>query len=140
MAHIHGDKKKMAEQAVHAARSAMQGPGPHGPLMEHMASMPGPHGPMMNHMHGNVAGHVAKGAMVSVGAKTGGSLMKRLARHPLLMFGLGMVAGVVVYKYRKQIIASAVEVGEKGKDFVLKQKENLEDIVASTQEEGEEES
>lgn len=131
MAHVHGAKKKMAE---HAAGAAMKGMGPQGPMMEHMMNMP--HGPMM----GGMAGHAAKGAAVTVGAKTGGSLMKRLARHPLLVFGLGVVAGVVVYKYRKQIIASAVEVGEKGRDFVLQQRENLEDIVASTQEPGESES
>ncbi len=134
MAHVHGDKKKMVEHAAHAARGTMKDPGPHGPMMEHMMNLP--HGPMM----GGMAGHAAKGAAVTVGAKTGGSLMKRLARHPLLVFGLGVVAGVVVYKYRKQIITSAVEVGEKGKDFILQQKENLEDIVASTQETGENES
>jgi len=66
--------------------------------------------------------------------------MKRLVRHPLLVFGLGVVAGVVVYKYRKHIISSAVEAGEKGRDFILQQKENLEDIVAETQEGGEEKS
>jgi len=135
MAHVHGDKKKMVEHVAHAAKGAMKGPGLHGSMMEHMMDMP--HGPMN---HGNMGGHIARGAVVSAGAKTGGSVMKRLARHPLLMFGLGVVAGVVVYKYRKQIIASAVEVGEKGRDFVLQQKENLEDIVASTQEPGEEES
>ncbi len=131
MAHVHGDKKKMVEQA---AKAAMKGSGPHGPMMNM------PHGPMMGSMHGSMAGHVAKGAAVSVGAKTGGSLMKRLARHPLLVFGLGVVAGVVVYKYRKHIISSAVEAGEKGRDFILQQKENLEDIVAETQEGGEEKS
>ncbi|BCX81224.1 hypothetical protein MIT9_P0802 [Methylomarinovum caldicuralii] len=131
MAHVHGDKKKMAEAAAHAAKAVM--PGPHGPMGS------GPHGPMMMEMHpmmhgaGNPGAHVVKAAVVT----TGGGLMSRLSRHPLLMFGLGVVAGVVVYKYRKEIIATVAGVGEKGKDFVLGAKENLEDIIAETQEEGE---
>ena len=76
---------------------------------------------------------VAKGTA----ATAGGGLLKRLSRHPLLMFGLGVAAGILVYKYRKQIIATAVSVGEKGKDAVLQAKESLEDIVAESQEEGE---
>jgi hypothetical protein len=46
------------------------------------------------------------------------------------------VAGVLVYKYRKEIIAGATKVVDTGKDFVLQQKENLEDMVAETKEEG----
>lgn len=56
--------------------------------------------------------------------------MSKAARHPLLVFGLGVVAGFFVYKYRKDIIASASKTIDAGKDFVLHQKENLEDIVA----------
>ncbi len=135
MAHVHGDKKKAAEVAAHAARSAMSGPASHGPMMggmmEHMMG-PGPHGPMA----GN-PGHGAKAVAKGAAATAGGSLMGRLARHPLLVFGLGVAAGIVVYKYRKQIISTAVRAGEKSKDFVLQQKETLEDIVAETKEEGE---
>ncbi|TPQ27083.1 hypothetical protein C2U68_10080 [Methylomonas koyamae] len=60
--------------------------------------------------------------------------MSKLAKHPLLVFGAGMVAGYFVYKYRKDIIASASKTLEAGKDFVLHQKENLEDIVAEAKE------
>ncbi|BCX88444.1 hypothetical protein MIN45_P0813 [Methylomarinovum tepidoasis] len=140
MAHVHGDNKKMAEAA---AKAAMPGPmAPHGP----MPMGPGPHGPMMemhNMMHGaagNPGAHVVKAAAQGAAVTAGGGLMRRLSRHPLLMFGLGVVAGVVVYKYRKEIIATVASVGEKGKDFVLSTKENLEDIVAETQEEGESKS
>lgn len=139
MAHVHGDKKKIAEVAAHASKSAMSGPGPHGPMMggmmEHMMG-PGPHGPMA----GNPGNHVTKAVAKGAAATAGGSLMTRLARHPLLVFGLGVAAGILVYKYRKRIISTAVEVGEKGKDFVLNTKENLEDIVSESQEEGEAES
>lgn len=67
---------------------------------------------------------------------TGGKIMGKLAKHPVLVFGLGVAAGYLVYKYRKDIISSATKVVDSGKDFVLQQKENLEDIVAETKEEG----
>ncbi|WP_082409858.1 hypothetical protein [Methylomonas koyamae] len=60
--------------------------------------------------------------------------MSKLAKHPLLVFGAGMVAGYFVYKYRKEIISNASKTIEAGKDFVLHQKENLEDIVAEAKE------
>lgn len=67
---------------------------------------------------------------------TGEKVMSKLAKHPVLVFGLGIAVGYLTYKYRKDIIASATKVVDTGKDFVLQQKENLEDIVAETKEEG----
>jgi hypothetical protein len=67
---------------------------------------------------------------------TGEKIMNKLAKHPVLVFGLGIAAGYLVYKYRKDIISSATKVVDTGKDFVLQQKENLEDIVAETKEDG----
>ena len=61
-------------------------------------------------------------------------IWKNIAKHPALVFGLGLVTGYLVYKYRKEIIASSTKVVDAGKDFVLQQKENLEDIVAEIQE------
>ena len=61
--------------------------------------------------------------------------MSNVAKHPVLVFGLGLAAGYLVYKYRKEIISSATSVVDAGKDFVLQQKENLEDLVAETKEE-----
>lgn len=60
--------------------------------------------------------------------------MSILAKHPVLVFGLGVAAGYYAHKYRKDIIDSATRLSEKGKDFVLNQKENLEDLVAECQE------
>lgn len=65
---------------------------------------------------------------------SGRRLMNNIAKHPVLVFGLGVAAGYLVYKYRKEIISSTTKVVDAGKDFVLQQKENLEDIVAETQE------
>jgi len=101
----------------------------------------------MNHAgHGKHAGHgahathamgkqIMKGSMASASVKTGGKLMSKLAKHPVLVFGLGVAAGYVVYKYRKEIVSSVSKASDAGKDFVLQQKENLEDIVAETKEE-----
>ncbi|MDD1621057.1 MAG: hypothetical protein LUQ11_06210 [Methylococcaceae bacterium] len=77
---------------------------------------------------------VAAGTLATATVNTGGKLMSKVAKHPVLVFGLGMVAGYFVYKYRKEIISSATKTIDAGKDFVLHQKENLEDIVAEAKE------
>lgn len=78
---------------------------------------------------------IVKGSIVTATVHTGGKLMKNIAKHPAVVFGLGAVTGFLVYKYRKEIIASTTKVVDAGKDFVLQQRENLEDIVAETKEE-----
>lgn len=96
----------------------------------------------MNHAgHGAHAGHsmgkqVAIGSMATATVNTGGKLMSKVAKHPVLVFGLGVVAGYFIYKYRKEIVSSTTKAVDAGKDFVLNQKENLEDLVAETKEEG----
>lgn len=77
---------------------------------------------------------VMAGTLATATVSTGGKLMSKAAKHPVLVFGLGMVAGFFVYKYRKDIIASANKTMDAGKDFILNQKENLEDIVAEAKE------
>jgi len=90
---------------------------------------------MMQGMGGSMGKEMVKGSVATATVHTGGKLMKNIAKHPLLVFGLGAVAGFLVYKYRKEIISSTTKVVDAGKDFVLQQKENLEDIVAETKEE-----
>ena len=106
----------------------------------------------MKHSHGAHAGHgahaahaghgakamskqIAKGSVASASVQSGGKLISKAKKHPLLVFGLGIAAGYVIYKYRKEIIGGATKMVDGGKDFVLHQKENLEDIVAETKEE-----
>ncbi|SCN47765.1 hypothetical protein BAZMOX_05068_3 [methanotrophic endosymbiont of Bathymodiolus azoricus (Menez Gwen)] len=48
-----------------------------------------------------------------------------------------MVAGYYAHKHRKDIIGSVNSATGKGKDFVLQQKENLEDLVAESKEDQE---
>ncbi|MDF1583122.1 MAG: hypothetical protein P1P78_07410 [Methyloprofundus sp.] len=81
-----------------------------------------------------VSSTLIKGAVMSAGAQTGKSIMSKIAKHPLLLVGIGMVAGYYAHKHRKDIIASVSSVTGKGKDFVLQQKENLEDLVAESKE------
>lgn len=78
---------------------------------------------------------VVAGTLATATVNTGGKLMSKIAKHPVLLFGAGMVAGYFVYKYRKEIVASAAKTIDAGKDFVLHQKETLEDIVAEAKEE-----
>lgn len=85
----------------------------------------------MAHTHGK---QLVQGTAASATVHTGRQLMKNIAKHPALVFGLGLVTGYLVYKYRKEIVASSTKVVDAGKDFVLQQKENLEDIVAEIQE------
>lgn len=77
---------------------------------------------------------VMAGTLATATVNTGSKLMTKVSKHPLLVFGLGMVAGYFVYKHRKDIIAGATKTFDAGKDFVLHQKENLEDIVAEAKE------
>lgn len=134
MAHVHG--------AAGAAKTAMDhammghGTGAMGSMMKDMA-------PMMANMptHGaNLAkGAAATGVAVAATTQSGRSFMSILGKHPLLVFGLGLASGYLIHKYRKEIIGTATRVTEQGKDFVLHQKENLEDLVAECKECAEEE-
>jgi hypothetical protein len=90
----------------------------------------------MAHKHHDTstAKQLVAGTLATATVSTGGKLMSKAAKHPVLVFGLGIVAGYLVYKYRKEIIASANKTLDAGKDFVLHQKESLEDIVAEATE------
>ena len=87
-----------------------------------------------SHAGHSIGKDIAKGTMIGAIVKTGGALMSKATKHPILVFGLGIVAGYVIYKYRKDIISSANKVAGAGKDFVQHQKENLEDIVEEVKE------
>ena len=75
-----------------------------------------------------------KMSMATATVHSGRKLMSNITKHPVLVFGLGVAAGYLVYKYRKEIISSTTKVVDVSKDFVLQQKENLEDIIAETKE------
>ena len=84
--------------------------------------------------HNVAKGAVATGAVAAAGGKVGKSLIGKFFRNPLVLFGVGLAVGYAVHKYRKEIIGCANRAAEQGKDFVLQQRETLEDLVAESRE------
>lgn len=95
---------------------------------------------LMRHMPSPdmLAKGVATGVAVSAITQTGRKIMSVLVRNPVVMFGVGFAAGFFVHKYRKEIIAAASSAADQSRDFVLRQKENLEDLLAESKEEADE--
>lgn len=60
--------------------------------------------------------------------------MSTLTKHPWVLFGAGVAVGFLIHKYRKEIIDTANRAGERSKDLVLQQRENLEDLLAGQKE------
>lgn len=56
-----------------------------------------------------VAAGIVTGAVVSAGSSTGKSVVSKIFTHPLVLFGLGVVVGCCVYKYRKSILSISDE-------------------------------
>ncbi len=122
MTHVHQAVKKVAEHGMQEGMGHMMGGMMTRTGSAHAASM--------------AAGAAATGAMVSAVSShnTRKGIVKTLSRHPLVVFGLGLAAGYLIHKYRKEIISGATRLSEQGKDFVLQQKESLEDLVAECKE------
>jgi len=59
--------------------------------------------------------------------------MSLFARYPVITFSIGVAAGYIIHKYRKEIIQAANDASDKSKEFLLHQKESLGDILAETQ-------
>ena len=86
------------------------------------------------HTAGAHAGHglgaqLATGTMLVAASPVARGAVRRLLTHPLVMFTLGATAGYFAYKYRKEIVDAAMRASEMGKDYVLNQKETLEDLM-----------
>lgn len=74
------------------------------------------------------------GSIATIAVLSGEKLMYKIAKHPLLVFGLGLIGGSLVYKNRKAIIASATDTLDSGKNLVLQQKEKVLDLIAEANE------
>lgn len=95
----------------------------------------------MPHMMGNGMGSMmgnplTQGAMMAAtGFAAGRGLIgASLLRNPLLLLAGGLAVGYLLHKYEKEIVLAVSKATGMGKDFVLHQKENLEDLVAEAQE------
>ncbi|MGZ8153494.1 MAG: hypothetical protein ACXW0Q_13370 [Methylovulum sp.] len=77
---------------------------------------------------------IATGIVASAIVQTGKGVIATLAKSRLVMFGLGFATGYFAHKYRKEIISVINQATEQGKDFVLRQQENLKDLLAKCQE------
>ncbi len=102
-------------------------------MMKQMPNMMGQGAGMMGHP-------VAKGAMM---AATGYAATRALVGHsvmrsPLLLLagGIagGLAAGYLLHKHEKEIVLAISKAIGMGKDFVMQQRENLDDLVAEAKE------
>ena len=127
MAHLHGAAKQVMEHGTQVMAPRM--------MMSEGVSAMMPHGMSQATSFHNVAkGAAVTGAVASVSSHTGRSFMSKLLKNPWVLFGLGVTVGYMAHKHRKDIIATANRVAEKSKDFVLQQRESLEDIMAENRE------
>ena len=101
----------------------------------------------MNQNKNNVGNGIGTGAALGV---VFGFLYGNQSENQSISIAFGLAIGVTfgaiidiirnqktttfMYKYRKEIVSSTTKVVDAGKDFVLQQKENLEDLVAETKE------
>ena len=58
--------------------------------------------------HSNTPG-VATGSVASAGSSAGKSVIRKIFTQPVVLFGLGVIVGCCVYKYRQSIISSTGE-------------------------------
>lgn len=89
-------------------------------------------GSMLNHP-------IAQGTMMAASGFAASRLVPplpglNLLRNPLVLLAGGIAAGYLLHKYEKEIIQFLAKSTGMGKDFVLHQKENLEDLLAEAQE------
>ena len=102
-------------------------------MMKHGAGMMGTGAGMMSHP-------VAKGAMVAATgyAATRALVGQGLLRNPLLLLAGGIAGGIAVgyllHKHEKEVVLAISKAIGMGKDFVMQQRENLDDLVAEAQE------
>lgn len=77
---------------------------------------------------------VKNGVLASAIVVAGEKLLIKIAKQPILIFGLGMACGVGVYKNRQAIIDGANRTLAFGKNKALEQKEKILDLVAEARE------
>lgn len=100
------------------------------PMMEAARQMPH----MMSNMGQMMSHPMTGGAMLAAGGYAAGKgLMGGLLRNPLVFVAAGLAAGYLLHKYEKEIVETVSKATGMGKDFMLHQKENLDDLIAESQ-------
>jgi hypothetical protein len=77
---------------------------------------------------------MAGGVIATTGYLAGRGLLRGFFGNPLVLLAAGAAAGYFFHKYEKEIVLAVSKATGAGKDFVLHQKENLEDMLAEAQE------
>jgi len=90
----------------------------------------------LNKNKDNFSKQVTTGVFATVLVMSGEKLVYKLAKHPLLVFGTGIIGGFFVYKNRETIIAGANKGIETGINLALEQKEKMLDLIAEVKEGG----
>jgi hypothetical protein len=91
---------------------------------------------MMKQGAGMMSHPVAKGAMVAATgyAATRALVGQGLLRNPLLLLAGGIAGGIAIgyllHKHEKEVVLAVSKAISMGKDFVMQQRENLDDLVA----------
>ncbi len=95
---------------------------------------------MMKHGAGMMGHPVAKGAMIAATgyAATRTLVGQGLLRNPLVLLagGIagGIAAGYLLHKHEKEVVLAISRAIGMGKDFVMQQRENLDDLMAEAKE------
>jgi uncharacterized membrane protein len=76
---------------------------------------------------------VATAVVATAIVETGIGFSKSLVKQPVVLFGLGILAGYFTHKYRKEIIAITSHTAEQSKDFIVQQKNHLSELLAEIQ-------
>lgn len=103
MSHVNAEKTVASSATAKMMDTAMGKMGMSSMMKEGMGPMMGGMGSMMK------TPGIATGVVVTTGSSAGKSVIKKVFTHPLVLFGLGVVAGCYLYKYRKSILLSSVE-------------------------------
>ena len=61
--------------------------------------------------------------LLTAGTQMGSALIQRMGRHPVLLFAMGIGAGVYTYKHRKTILDEAHHLKEQSKSLLSKKTE-----------------
>lgn len=77
-----------------------------------------------------VVDKVATAVVATTIIQSGRGVFGALAKNPWVMFGLGLTTGYMVHKYRKEILTLSKHTAEQGKDFLLRQQQELNKLLS----------